>query len=248
MSGLAALAGLLGGVNSGLNNYVKVQSDQENDANRARLTAIQVAAERRAQQAQEFEKLKAQYNALNPDQELTAQDAQPFLTGGFRFQKGVNGGLVRPKSVEENVALQGLDINFLKQKAAALYGPQAEAQAAEGTADRANRLLIAQEGNQNDLATTGMQTAATKYSADAMNKYRSDVLDQRDTLANAAALNRPIVEKDYQTWKLVDLPKDQATMQHMKDALAAGVPQAQIEMTLRKMYAQSRAPFAETPK
>ena len=240
MSALRALQGLVGGLNSGLGNYTELQEQQAQMANRDKLTALQAEAERRAAQAQEFEELKAKYLALNPEQDLDVQTAQPFISKGFSMVKGPTGFLRRPGSVQEQKGLNEMNPEFVQKIASAQHAPIA----AEGELNRksrfeelqaqlANAANIASGNNATSVQVAGMNNDARVLSAEAQ---AAAMRDRAMLGMEGKAINEP----EYIVWKN-NYMRDPVNAAHYNEALKAGKSASELDLIMRsKIYPKYR--------
>jgi hypothetical protein len=203
-----ALQGLLGGLSGGLEEYTQQRNVQTEADQRARQIAVQEAEAKRMEQGQLFDQRKLAYAALMGDQDLSAQEAQPYVDVGLPFIKGPTGMLRRPQSVEERVQQASIDPNIVTQLATAKAVPEVAENALNRThetgienlrsqrslAELANALKIAQGHDAVSLANAATNAKSSGYTADRM-------YDRMTTVAGM----KPIDAKKYTDWKMTYL-------------------------------------------
>jgi hypothetical protein len=249
---MSAIAGLLGGLSKGLNDWMGFRETQSQMDNRAKLTAIQEQQELRQKQAQEFENRKAQYLALNPETDLTEQEVQPFVASGFKFVKGQN-GFRRPFSVEEQAdsAQRKLAELGITDKELQAKGWEFIAQNPNMPQDQLSRLVAQFRLPANSVAPT-MQDVRDKAAIELDADREIEQIRAAARLAeareisnrpNAAALNIQVKDNDpaYLMWKRSYMRNPGEAEAYNQAVQQFGA--AHADSVLKKEYVQSIQPM-----
>ncbi len=244
MSTIRALQGLFGGLNSGLGDYLQNQEKQAEMDNRAKLTAVQQLAEQRMAQKQAEEALQVRYNALSPEQDLTPEDAQPYIAAKMPIIKGPTGLLRRPKTVQEQSTLTKLTPEYIGMEAEQQFAPQAKLKVSEGVLDREARMAELRAQLQNALGIQQSHDATSLAVADRNNNGRVQAAEATSAAAlarlQAGLEGKEIDEPKYMLWKSKYM-QDPANQKYVQDAIAAGKSDSDIDLIMRrKIYPQYR--------
>lgn len=256
------IQGLLGGLGEGLSNWGDLRQQHAENLQKERQIKVQEAEALRQRQADEFERQKTLYQALNPEQDLNADEAQPFVNSGFKFYKNPTTGLLRRhmdpeeemQTLKNRVGRLNEEGRIFFQNNPEIFNNYNAAQQAmlrfgldpddapktlqqieaEAQAENNPRAKLEREKMAHEIKIQGMRDATDISVADKMSG--------RSLLG---LQNRPIDEQDFQTWKTLTFRRTPDLVQQYNEALAAGKSQYELDLTLRRLYSQSRQPNLE---